>query len=38
MWFYYTPTVAAEIFKGKTGDALYAEGQNYAGLSYSVEN
>ena len=38
MWFYYTPTVAAEIFKGKTGDALYSEGQNYAGLSYSVEN
>lgn len=38
MWFYYTPTVAAEIFKGKTGDALYSEGQNYAGLSYSIEN
>jgi len=38
MWFYYTPTVAAEIFKGKTGDALYAAGQNYAGLTYSVEN
>ena len=38
MWFYYTPTVAAEIFGGTNGSAAYSEGQNYAGLTYSFEN
>jgi maltose/moltooligosaccharide transporter len=38
MWFYYTPTVAAEIFGGEAGSAAYSEGQNYAGLTYSFEN
>ncbi|NBX80028.1 MAG: MFS transporter [Flavobacteriales bacterium] len=38
MWFYYTPTVAAEIFGGETGSKLYSDGQNYAGLTYSFEN
>jgi maltose/moltooligosaccharide transporter len=38
MWFYYTPTVAAEIFGGTPGSEAYTEGQNYAGLTYSFEN
>lgn len=38
MWFYYTPTVAAEIFGGTPGSDAYTEGQNYAGLTYSFEN
>lgn len=38
MWFFYTPTVAAEIFGGAAGSAAYSEGQNYAGLTYSFEN
>ena len=38
MWFYYTPTVAAEIFGGVAGSTAYSEGQNYAGLTYSFEN
>ena len=38
MWFFYTPAVASEIFKAKTGTAAYAEGQNLAGLTYSFEN
>jgi maltose/moltooligosaccharide transporter len=38
MWFFYTPTVAAEIFGGEAGSAAYSEGQNYAGLTYSFEN
>ena len=38
MWFYYTPTVAAEIFGGSNGSTAYSEGQNYAGLTYSFEN
>lgn len=38
MWFYYTPAVAAEIFGGQVGTALYAEGQSFAGLTYSLEN
>jgi maltose/moltooligosaccharide transporter len=38
MWFFYTPTVAADIYGGKPGTALYTEGQNLAGLTYSFEN
>jgi maltose/moltooligosaccharide transporter len=38
MWFYYTPTVAAEIYGGESGSAAYAEGQAFAGLTYSFEN
>jgi maltose/moltooligosaccharide transporter len=38
MWFYYTPTVASDIFGGKPGTQLYTEGQNLAGLTYSFEN
>jgi maltose/moltooligosaccharide transporter len=38
MWFYYTPAVAVDIYGGKAGTELYAEGQNMAGLTYSFEN
>ncbi len=38
MWFFYTPTVAVEIFGGKPGSETYTEGQNLAGLTYSFEN
>jgi maltose/moltooligosaccharide transporter len=38
MWFFYTPTVAVEIFGGKPGSEIYTEGQNLAGLTYSFEN
>jgi maltose/moltooligosaccharide transporter len=38
MWFYYTPAVAAQIFGGEPGTQLYTEGQNFAGLTYSLEN
>lgn len=38
MWFYYTPTVAAEVYNGQTGSQEYAEGQAFAGLTYSFEN
>ena len=38
MWFFYTPTVAVEIFGGEPGTKLYTDGQNLAGLTYSFEN
>lgn len=38
MWFFYTPTVAVEIFGGAPGTQTYTEGQNLAGLTYSFEN
>lgn len=38
MWFFYTPTVAVEIFGGEPGSETYTEGQNLAGLTYSFEN
>jgi maltose/moltooligosaccharide transporter len=38
MWFFYTPTVAVEIYGGEPGTKLYTEGQNLAGLTYSFEN
>jgi maltose/moltooligosaccharide transporter len=38
MWFFYTPTVAVEIFGGAPGTQAYTEGQNLAGLTYSFEN
>ena len=38
MWFFYTPTVAVEIFRGEPGSEIYTEGQNLAGLTYSFEN
>lgn len=38
MWFYYTPTVAAEIYGGAPGSEAYAEGNAFAGLTYSFEN
>jgi len=38
MWFYYTPAVAAEIFGGESGSQAYSEGQNFAGITYSLEN
>lgn len=38
MWFYYTPAVANDIFNGEAGSKAYADGQNFAGLTYSIEN
>ncbi len=38
MWFYYTPTVANDIFGGEAGSKAYSDGQNFAGLTYSIEN
>ncbi|MBM3164908.1 MAG: MFS transporter [Bacteroidetes bacterium] len=38
MWFFYTPTVAVEIFGGNPGTQAYTDGQNLAGLTYSFEN
>ncbi|MBM3452636.1 MAG: SLC45 family MFS transporter [Bacteroidetes bacterium] len=38
MWFFYTPTVAVEIFGGAPGTQEYTDGQNLAGLTYSFEN
>jgi maltose/moltooligosaccharide transporter len=38
MWFYYTPTVANDIFGGEAGSKAYSDGQNFAGLTYSFEN
>jgi maltose/moltooligosaccharide transporter len=38
MWFYYTPAVAVDIFGGQVGDQAYANGQSFAGLTYSFEN
>jgi maltose/moltooligosaccharide transporter len=38
MWFFYTPTVAVDIFGGTPGTQAYTDGQNLAGLTYSFEN
>jgi len=38
MWFFYTPTVAVDIFGGAPGTQAYTDGQNLAGLTYSFEN
>ena len=38
MWFFYTPTVAVDIFGGSPGTQAYTDGQNLAGLTYSFEN
>jgi maltose/moltooligosaccharide transporter len=38
MWFFYTPTVAADIYGGAAGTQAYTDGQNMAGLTYSFEN
>ena len=38
MWFFYTPTVAVDIFGGSPGSQAYTDGQNLAGLTYSFEN
>jgi maltose/moltooligosaccharide transporter len=45
MWFYYTPAVGADIFGGSAADtsdpalrALYQEGTELAGLTYSFQN
>jgi len=38
MWFYYTPAVANDIFGGSAGSKAYSDGQNFAGLTYSIEN
>jgi maltose/moltooligosaccharide transporter len=45
MWFYYTPAVGADIFGGVAAEdadpamrALYKQGNEIAGLTYSVQN
>ena len=38
MWFFYTPTVAVDVYGGEAGNELYAEGQNMAGLTFAFEN
>lgn len=38
MWFFYTPTVAADIYGGATGTQTYTDGQNMAGLTFAFEN
>ena len=45
MWFYYTPAVGADIFGGTAAEgadpalrALYKQGNELAGLTYSVQN